>query len=31
MSCATHDLSDRIPVKLEIRNVQGEVIDTIVG
>jgi len=29
LSCATHDLSGRIPVKIEIRNSQGEVIDTI--
>jgi len=31
MSCATHDLSNRIPVKIELRNAQGEVLDTIVG
>lgn len=31
MSCATHELSDRIPVKIELRNAQGEVIDTIAG
>lgn len=29
LSCATHDLSGRIPVKIEIRNSQGEVIGTI--
>ncbi len=29
LSCATHDLSGRIPVKIEIRNSQGELIDTI--
>ena len=30
LSCATHKLDGSIPVKIEIRNAQGEVIDTIV-
>jgi F420-non-reducing hydrogenase large subunit len=31
LSCATHDLDGRIPVKLEIRDMQGEVIDTLIN
>jgi F420-non-reducing hydrogenase large subunit len=31
LSCATHDLDGRIPVKLEIRDAQGEVIDTLIS
>ena len=31
LSCATHELSDRIPVKIEIRDPDGEVVDTLVG
>jgi F420-non-reducing hydrogenase large subunit len=29
LSCATHKLDGTIPVKLEIRDVRGKVIDTI--
>jgi F420-non-reducing hydrogenase large subunit len=29
LSCATHKLDGAIPVKLEIRDVRGKVIDTI--
>jgi F420-non-reducing hydrogenase large subunit len=31
LSCATHDLSNRIPVRIEIRDPDGEVVDTLVG
>jgi len=29
LSCATHNLDGTIPVKIEIVNVQGEVVDTL--
>jgi F420-non-reducing hydrogenase large subunit len=31
LSCATHELSNRIPVRIEIRDPDGEVVDTLVG
>ena len=31
LSCATHDLSNRIPVRIEIRGPDGEVVDTLAG
>ncbi|NNG15710.1 MAG: Ni/Fe hydrogenase subunit alpha [Gemmatimonadales bacterium] len=31
LSCATHDLDGRIPVRLEIRDADGEVIDTLIS